>query len=75
MTVRCKWFQTLGSEPTENENEKKNDKELIDAASTIIAVGMVAGLIGLAAWCFGMEPKLSLGVSIVAFFVFLSLQN
>jgi ammonia channel protein AmtB len=45
-----------------------NSRELTNDESVVIAAGIIAGLIGLATWCFGLHPKISLGISILVFF-------
>lgn len=46
-----------------NEEEK-----LENAVSTFLAYVIVSALVGLGAWSFGLSPKFSLGVGILAFF-------
>ena len=50
---------------------KSEEEKAADAVSTIIAGVILGGLVGLAAWAFGMPPKFSLGIAILGFFVFL----
>jgi len=52
-------------------NSLSDEEQLNESAAAVMALMFLSGFIGLAAWCFGLQPKFSLGISIVAFLVLL----